>query len=61
MDLYNVIIAPKALAQLECYIDYIQHTLLNDKAAEAVLRDAMETQKQPRRSRIFVDFFPFAL
>ena len=49
MDLYDVIIAPRALAQLESYIDYVQHTLLNDKAAEALFRDAMETQKQLAR------------
>lgn len=32
MDSYNVIISPKALSQLNSYIDYIQYTLLNDQA-----------------------------
>lgn len=44
MDLYNVIISPKALSQLDSYIDYIQSTLLNYQAAYNVWQDAMETQ-----------------
>lgn len=44
MDSYNVIISPKALAQLESYIDYLQYTLLNDQAARSVWQDARETQ-----------------
>ena len=31
MDSYNVIISPKALSQLNNYIDYIQYTLLNEQ------------------------------
>ena len=46
MDSYNVIISPKALAQLESYIDYIQYTLFNDQAAKAVWDDAVETVSQ---------------
>lgn len=44
MDLYNVIISPKALAQLESYIDYIQYTLLNEDAAYNVWQDAKKTR-----------------
>ena len=44
MDLYNVIISPKALSQLESYINYIQYTLLNVHAAYNVWQDAMETR-----------------
>lgn len=43
MDSYNVIISPKALAQLDSYIDYIQYTLLNEQAAKAVWDDALDT------------------
>ena len=46
MDSYNVIISPKALAQLESYIDYIQYTLFNDQVAKAVWDDAVETVSQ---------------
>ena len=46
MDLYEVIITPKALSQLENYIDYIQYTLLNDQAARSVWQDAMETRRE---------------
>ncbi len=44
MDSYNVIISPKALSQLNSYIDYIQYTLLNDQAARSVWQDALETR-----------------
>ncbi len=44
MDSYNVIISPKALSQLNSYIDYIQYTLLNDQAALSVWQDALETR-----------------
>lgn len=44
MDLYNVIISPKALSQLNGYIDYIQHTLLNDQAAYSIWQDALKTR-----------------
>ena len=40
---YNVVISPKALSQLNDYIDYIQYTLFNSQAAEAVWSDALET------------------
>lgn len=46
MDSYNVIISPKALSQLNSYIDYIQYTLLNDQAALGVWQDAMETRNR---------------
>lgn len=40
---YKIIISPKALSQLEEYIDYIQFTLFNRQAANAVWNDAIET------------------
>lgn len=40
---YNVIITPKALSQINAYIDYIQFTLLNNQAAKAVWDDANDT------------------
>ncbi len=43
MDSYNVVISPKALAQLESYIDYIRNTLMNEQAAFSVWQDAVET------------------
>ena len=33
MDSFDVIISPKALSQLNDYIDYLQYTLLNEQAA----------------------------
>lgn len=50
MDSFNVIVSPKALAQLNSYIDYLQYTLLNDKAAYNVWQDALETQEQLSKS-----------
>ncbi len=50
MDSFNVIISPKALSQLNDYIDYLQYTLLNDQAAHYVWQDALETKE--RLSRI---------
>lgn len=44
MDSFNVIISPKALSQLNDYIDYLQYTLLNDQAAYNVWQDALETR-----------------
>lgn len=41
---YDVIISPKALSQLDGYIEYIQCTLLNEQAAKAVWDDAMDTR-----------------
>lgn len=46
MDSFDVIISPKALAQLNNYIDYLQHTLLNDQAACNVWQDALKTRDQ---------------
>ncbi len=46
MDSFNVIISPKALSQLNSYIDYLQYTLLNEQAAYNVWQDAMETRFQ---------------
>lgn len=46
MDSFNVIISPKALSQLNSYIDYLQYTLLNDQAARNVWQDALETRNQ---------------
>lgn len=43
MGSFDVIISPKALSQLNEYVDYIQHTLLNQQAAESVWQDAIET------------------
>lgn len=45
MDSFEVIISPKALSQLNAYIDYIQYTLLNDQAAYNVWQDALETRE----------------
>ncbi len=47
---YKVLVAPKALTQLEKYIDYIQYTLLNDQAAKAVWQDAVDTINQLKLS-----------
>ena len=41
MDSFEVIIAPKALEQLDDYISYIQYTLLNPQAAVSVWQDAI--------------------
>ncbi|MCI9325479.1 type II toxin-antitoxin system RelE/ParE family toxin [Lachnospiraceae bacterium 54-11] len=46
MDSYKVIVSPKALSQLNNYIDYIQYTLLNEDAAYRVWQDAIETRNQ---------------
>ena len=46
MDSFNVIISPKTLSQLNCYIDYLQYTLLNEQAACNVWQDALETREQ---------------
>ena len=46
MNSYNVIISPKALSQLNSYIDYIQYTLLNDQAARSIWQDALETRNR---------------
>ncbi len=46
---FNVIISPKALSQLNSYIDYLQYTLLNDQAAYNVWQDALETRSQLSR------------
>lgn len=49
MDSFDVIISPKALSQLNDYIDYLQYTLLNDQAAYNVWQDALETREQLSR------------
>lgn len=46
MDSFDVIISPKALSQLNDYIDYLQYTLLNGQAACNVWQDALETRNQ---------------
>lgn len=46
MDSFDVIISPKALSQLNDYIDYLQYTLLNDQAANNVWQDALETRNR---------------
>ena len=46
MDSFEVIISPKALSQLNDYIDYIQYTLLNPQAAKSVWEDAIETTEK---------------
>lgn len=46
MDSFEVIISPKALSQLNDYINYIQHTLLNPQAAKSVWEDAMKTTER---------------
>ncbi|MCM1125964.1 MAG: hypothetical protein NC429_05775 [Lachnospiraceae bacterium] len=46
MDSFDVIISPKALAQLNGYIDYIQYTLMNDQAAYNIWQDALDTRKK---------------
>ena len=45
MDLYKVIIAPKALSMLNNYLNYIQYALMNEEAAKQVLNDAIETEE----------------
>lgn len=46
MDSFNVTISPKALSQLNSYIDYLQYTLLNDQAARNVWQDALDTRER---------------
>ncbi|MDE7177646.1 MAG: type II toxin-antitoxin system RelE/ParE family toxin [Lachnospiraceae bacterium] len=46
MDSFEVIISPKALSQLNDYIDYLQYTLLNDQAAYNLWQDALGTRNQ---------------
>ena len=46
MVLYDVVISPKALSQLNEYVDYIQYTLLNPIAAKLVWQDAAATKEQ---------------
>lgn len=43
---YKVIISPRALSQLNDYIDYIQFTLLNNQGAKSVWDDAVETTER---------------
>ncbi len=46
MDSYNVILSDSAKKQLDAYIDYIQYTLFNEQAADAVSLDALNTIEQ---------------
>ncbi len=57
MDSFNVIISPKALSQLNSYIDYLQYTLLNNQAAYNVWQDALETWEQLSRVAGSLKFF----
>lgn len=50
MALYEVIISPKALSQLDAYIGYIQYTLLNAQAAKAIWDDAVDTRDELAKS-----------
>lgn len=43
MDSYDVILSEPAKIQLNSYINYIQYTLFNNQAADAVLVDVLET------------------
>ena len=43
MDLFEVIIAPEAVEQLNACVQYIRCTLMNPSAAESVYEDAIET------------------
>lgn len=44
MGSFDVIISPKALSQLNDYIDYLQYTLLNEQTSYNVWQDALETR-----------------
>ncbi len=46
MDSFDVIISPKALSQLNDYIDYLQYTLLNEQAARNLWQDALDTRER---------------
>lgn len=50
MDLFDVRISPRALNQLERYVDYTQYTLLNDSAARQIWQDALDTIERLSRS-----------
>lgn len=43
MDTFEVVLAPRALAQLRDYLDYLNWVLLNEQAARAVYEDAYQT------------------
>ena len=43
MGSFDVVISPRAVEQLNKYVDYIQHTLLNNQAAESIWQDAKDT------------------
>lgn len=49
MDSFNVIISPKALSQLNDYINYLQYTLLNNQAAYNLWQDSLDTREQLSR------------
>ena len=46
MVLFDVIISPKALSQLDSYIDYILNTLMNPQAAMNLWHDAEDTREE---------------
>ena len=46
MDLFDTIISPKALSQLDSYVDYILNTLMNPQAAMNLWNDAEETREE---------------
>ncbi len=50
MDLFEVIISPRAYSQLDDYLGYIQYTLLNPQAAKSVWLDVKETADELTRS-----------
>ena len=46
MALFDAVISPKALSQLDSYIDYILNTLMNPQAAMNLWHDAEDTRKE---------------
>ena len=61
MNSFDVIISPKALSQLNSYVDYLQYTLLNDQAARNVWQDAMETRDQLSKAAEGLKFSSYPL
>lgn len=56
MALYRIFITPTARRQLQEYVEYIQWTLLNAGAAEALLTDALEVTKELSFNAKSIDF-----
>ena len=46
MVLFDTIISPKALSQMDSYVDYILNTLMNPQAALNLWRDAEKTREE---------------